>query len=374
MDKNLKKTLDICSKMCYNAIDLCEIVEILRSENGCPWDKEQTHMSVKSDFLEETCEVIEAIENDDKALLREELGDVLLQVVFHSQIATENGDFTFGDVCTGICRKLIERHPHVFGELELSDSDAVLKNWDKIKKDTKGQSYTDTLLAVPRTLPALMRAEKIGKRAARAGMDFADLESALLSLESEVAEFRAEVDAFRAMSVGAERDDIAIVADDVATGTDGSIGDGRADVIGKVDGSIGGGRADGIGKVDGSIGGDGIDRTDGNDATNEENLTGKNDGADKIDGNKPDKNDVSDGNKPKNNELENRMAEELGDVLFSAVNVARKSGFSAEELLGQAIKKFILRFEKVEMMAKSGGTPMEELGIATLDKFWKNAK
>ena len=157
----------------YSIDDLQEIVKLLRSENGCPWDKEQTHKSIKSDFIEEVCEAIEAIDLEDSDLLREELGDVLLQVVFHCQIERENGNFKFEDVCNEVCKKLIVRHPHVFGDVLVNNTDDVLKNWDSIKKETKGQeSYTDTLKSVAKSLPALMRAQKVGKRAMRAGMDF----------------------------------------------------------------------------------------------------------------------------------------------------------------------------------------------------------
>ncbi|MBR2315754.1 MAG: MazG family protein, partial [Clostridia bacterium] len=156
----------------YSIGDLLDIVRLLRSEGGCPWDREQTHESIRSDFLEETCEVLEAIDLKDTSLLREELGDVLLQVVFHTRIEEEQNNFTFDEVCDEVCKKLIIRHPHVFGEVVADTSDEVLKNWDSIKMETKGQeTYTDTLKSVANTLPALMRAQKVGKRAMRAGMD-----------------------------------------------------------------------------------------------------------------------------------------------------------------------------------------------------------
>lgn len=173
----------------YNINDLIEIVRLLRSENGCPWDKEQTHKSLKSDFIEEVCEAVEAIDLDDKALLREELGDVLLQVVFHCSIETDAGSFDFDDVCDEVCKKLIVRHPHVFGDTVVNSTDDVLRNWDRIKKEVKGQdTYTDTLKSVAKTLPALMRAQKIGKRAMRAGFDYASVQDAFKALESEKAE------------------------------------------------------------------------------------------------------------------------------------------------------------------------------------------
>ena len=142
----------------YRIGDLVDIVRLLRGEGGCPWDREQTHKSIKSDLIEETCEVIEAIDLEDKALLREELGDVLLQVVFHCRIEEETESFNFDDVCDEICKKLIIRHPHVFGDVTANTTDQVLKNWDAIKMETKGQEkYTDTLTSVAKSLPALMR-------------------------------------------------------------------------------------------------------------------------------------------------------------------------------------------------------------------------
>lgn len=157
----------------YSVDDLVEIVKILRSENGCPWDKVQTHKSIKKDFLEETYEVMEAIDCNSPDMMREELGDVLLQVAFHTVIENEQEHFNLEDVTTELCEKLIVRHPHVFGSVDADNVDTVLKNWDAIKKETKGQeSYTDTLESVPKNFPALMRAQKLGKRSFRARVDF----------------------------------------------------------------------------------------------------------------------------------------------------------------------------------------------------------
>lgn len=170
----------------YNIDDLLEIVKLLRSEGGCPWDREQTHKSIKSEFIEEACEAIEAIDLEDTDLLREELGDVLLQVVFHCRIEEEQDSFRFDDVCDEICKKLIVRHPHVFGDTIVNSTDDVLKNWDSIKKETKGQeTYTDTLNSVAKSLPALMRAQKVGKRAMRAGMDFRSAQDAMECITNE---------------------------------------------------------------------------------------------------------------------------------------------------------------------------------------------
>ncbi|MBQ8967727.1 nucleoside triphosphate pyrophosphohydrolase [Ruminococcus sp.] len=174
-----KKSVDeliaeLPKKQRYGIDDLVDLVTVLRDKDkGCPWDKVQTHSTIKKDFLEEVYEVMEAIDFDSPEMLREELGDVLLQVVFHVVLEEERGSFVLEDVITELCQKLIVRHPHVFGNTEADTVDKVLKNWDSIKKETKGQeSYTDTLKSVPRNFPALMRAQKLGKRAARAGVDF----------------------------------------------------------------------------------------------------------------------------------------------------------------------------------------------------------
>ncbi len=173
----------------YTIEDLLEIMRILRSPGGCPWDMEQTHVSIRKDFIEEVYEAVEAIDLDDTELLREELGDVLLQVAFHCQIETEKENFNFDDICDELCKKLIVRHPHVFGEVTVSDTGEVLKNWDSIKKQTKGQeTYTDTLESVAKSLPALMRAQKLGKRAMRAGMDFRSVDDAFECIKLETAE------------------------------------------------------------------------------------------------------------------------------------------------------------------------------------------
>lgn len=159
----------------YNLSDLLEIMELLRSENGCPWDKVQTHESIRTDLIEEAYEVCEGIDCNSPEMLREELGDLLLQIAFHSQIEKEQGNFTFDDVCNDICQKLVYRHPHVFGEVKVDGSDDVLKNWDALKKESKHQeTYADTLESVPKTFPALLRGEKVCKRAARAGLPISD--------------------------------------------------------------------------------------------------------------------------------------------------------------------------------------------------------
>ena len=159
----------------YDINDLLEIMKLLRAENGCPWDKVQTHESIRTDLIEETYEVCEGIDCGSSEMLREELGDLLLQIVFHAQIENEQSNFSFDDVCNDICQKLVYRHPHVFGEVKVNGSDDVLKNWDALKKESKHQdTYSDTLESVPKTFPALLRGEKVCKRAARAGLPIND--------------------------------------------------------------------------------------------------------------------------------------------------------------------------------------------------------
>lgn len=185
----------------YNIDDLLEIMSILRAPGGCPWDAEQSHESIKKDFIEETYEVIEAINKKDKVLLEEELGDVLLQVVFHAQIEKEQGSFDFGNVCDGICKKLIERHPHVFGEVKVNGTDDVLTNWDEIKRKSKGQkTQGSSMLKVPKELPALMRSQKIQSKAKKAGFDWDNADGAFEALESEIKELK------EAMKSGVKKD------------------------------------------------------------------------------------------------------------------------------------------------------------------------
>ncbi len=253
----------------YGIQDLLKIMEMLRAPGGCPWDREQTHESIRKNMIEETYEVVEAIDNQDPELLKEELGDVLLQVVFHSRMEQEAGRFDFDDVCDGICKKLIVRHPHVFGDVIADTSGEVLKNWDEIKKKTKGQkTNTEVLNSVPRVLPALMRSTKVQQKAARAGFDWPDVSGALQKLEEEIAELREAVES------------------------------GSSD----------------------------------------------------------------------------QYEEELGDVLFSAVNVSRFLHCDAEESLTKACDKFVRRFEGVEHKAMVQGKDMKELPLEQLDAFWDEVK
>ena len=173
----------------YDISDLRLIMKELRSEHGCPWDKAQDHKSIRMDVLEEAYEVMEAIDSGSSDALKEELGDLLLQVIFHSELESEQGTFDFDDVCDGICKKLIYRHPHVFGDLKADTPEEVLRNWDMLKSKSKNEEKaSDRLKSVPKLLPALMRAEKVGKRAANVGFDFESTEQVIVRLKEEIEE------------------------------------------------------------------------------------------------------------------------------------------------------------------------------------------
>ncbi len=253
----------------YGFDDLVMITHILRSPGGCPWDREQTHESIRRDFIEETYEVIEAINKQSPEMLCEELGDVLLQVTLHSEMESEKNVFDINDVCDGICKKLIERHPHVFGDVTVSSTGEVLTNWDAIKKNSKHQkTQTESMLSVPREFPALMRADKVQNKARKVGFDWENADGAFDKLSEEFKELK-------------------------------------------------------------------------------EALKGG------------DKSDIE---------------EEFGDLLFSAVNVARFIGCDSEECLTKATDKFISRFAVVEKLAKDRGIDMKNTDIEELDKLWETAK
>ncbi len=262
-----QNNMDFCIKERYQFEDLLKIMEILRSDNGCMWDREQDHHSIRRNFIEETYEVCEAIDNEDIALLKEELGDVLLQVVFHTRIEEERGHFDINDVADGICKKLIYRHPHIFGETQVSSTEEILNNWDDLKKKEKGQqSTTDTLNSVARSLPALIRAEKVQHKAAKVGFDWEEIQGALDKAAEELDEVRRAV------------------------------------------------------------------RGDGD------------------------------------------LQEEIGDLLFAAVNIARFSKIDPEGALNGTTEKFIRRFSYVERAANAQGRAMEDLTLREMDDLWNEGK
>lgn len=171
--RELKEKL--CGEERHNIESLAELVMILRSEEGCPWDREQDHHSIRSELIEETYEVIEAIDTENTDLLREELGDVLFEVFFHIQLEKEKGTFTLDDVVQGVVDKMIYRHPHVFGDVTVSGTGEVLDNWEALKVKEKSRlTLREQLEAVPKQYPSLLRAKKIAKKAAKGGFDFGD--------------------------------------------------------------------------------------------------------------------------------------------------------------------------------------------------------
>lgn len=248
---------------------LIGIMKTLRSENGCPWDREQTYKSLKRYFIEETYEYLEVVDLEDKERMCEELGDVLLQVVFHAEIASENGDFNIEDVINGICNKLIHRHPHVFGDVKAENSGEVLKNWEEIKKKEKGLAdQTSVLQDVPSNLPALMRSYKVQQKAAQVGFDWDNTSDVFAKIREEIDELEAEYK-------------------------------------------------------------------------------------------KKDKDAINN---------------ELGDVLFSVVNLARFLKVHPELALTHSTNKFISRFEYIEKKAAENGKNLNEMTLKEMDVLWEKAK
>ncbi len=186
---NVNEIQALLQKEHYGFEDLSAVMRILRSERGCPWDREQNHHSIRSALIEETYEVVEAIDRDDPVLLREELGDLLFQIFFHAQIETEEGRFGTAEIVDDICKKMIYRHPHVFGSVLVENSAEVLQNWEALKTEEKQRNtLADKLRAIPPMMPALMRASKVGKKAGRT-VD-ADKETLLSVLEKEIQNMR----------------------------------------------------------------------------------------------------------------------------------------------------------------------------------------
>ena len=193
----------------YNMDDLVAIIKVLRAPGGCPWDREQTHESIKKNFIEETYEVVEAINKQSTEMLREELGDVLLQIVLHSEMESENGNFTFDDVANDIVQKLVVRHPHVFGEVVANNTAEALNSWDAVKLKTKGQkNQTESMLSVPRELPALMRAQKIQHKAAKIGFDWDDVGGAVDKLYEEIDELKTAMEQGKRLDIEDEFGDV----------------------------------------------------------------------------------------------------------------------------------------------------------------------
>ena len=249
--------------------DLIKVIETLRGENGCPWDIEQTHESIKNQILEESYEVVEAIENNDIDGLIEELGDVLLHVVFHSVIGKEDGYFNISDIIEAITGKMIYRHPHVFGNEHRDSSEEVLKSWEELKtKEKQFETLTDEMKGVAKTLPSLIRASKVQKKAAKVGFDFNDVDEASKKIEEELKE-------------------------------------------------------------------------------------------------------ILDVYKTNNRE---KILEEVGDLLFACINVARLLKIDGEEALNSVINKFIQRFSFIETEVLKEGKKLTEVSVEDMNKLWEMAK
>jgi len=246
---------------------LQEIVARLRAPDGCPWDREQTHSSLRPLLVEECYEVLDAIERSDDANLREELGDVLLHIAMHAQMASERGAFSLEEVAITVCEKMIRRHPHVFGDKLAADSDAVLRQWDQIKRAEKGgvSGVLDNLTA---SLPALLKAQTAQKKASRVGFDWPDIEPVFAKFAEEIAEVREAI---------AEND-------------------------------------------------------------------------------------------------RSGLESEVGDLIFTAVNLARKLGVDAETALAGSTNRFISRFQGIERELHAEGRKVAETPLDELDRLWEKMK
>jgi tetrapyrrole methylase family protein/MazG family protein len=186
--------MNFTEKQNFDFNDLIEIMKFLRAPDGCPWDRVQTHESIRSNLIEETYEVVEAIDNKDSSLLKEELGDLLLQVVFHAEMSAEENEFDINDVVNDICKKLVVRHPHVFGDVKAENSEEALRSWDDVKMSTKSQKkQSEAMDSVSKALPSLMRAAKIQKKAAKVGFDWDSVEGPLSKIVEETEELKQAV-------------------------------------------------------------------------------------------------------------------------------------------------------------------------------------
>ncbi len=263
----LPKTTDDALDPSFTPLEqLLRIMARLRAPDGCPWDREQSHATLRQSVIEEAYEVAAAITADDQPNLREELGDLLLQVVFHSQMASERGEWDFDTVARGIVEKLVRRHPHVFGSENANDSAAVLVRWEEIKRAEKGIAPASALDGITDGLPSLMRAEKVQKKAAKVGFDWSELPPVIAKVREEIAEIE--------------------------------------DAIGDPD----------------------------------------------------------------------KLEDEVGDLLFAVVNLARKLKVDGEVALQRATDKFIARFQKVEVLAAARGLGLHDLTLAEMDVIWDEVK
>ena len=296
---------DLVDKDNYGFGDLLRVMDALLGPGGCPWDREQTHDSIKRYLIEEAYEVLEAVDAGDGAALCEELGDVLLQVVFHAHIAAS---FDMGDVIGGVCKKMISRHPHVFGDVVANTPDEVLTNWEAIKRREKGLSgHTESLRRVPSNLPALMRAYKVQQKARDAGFDWDSAGPVLEKVGEELGELGRAIDAAAASGGG-----------------DGAGG-----------GAGGGASGDDFDYRSRSGTGGGGEDSAGHGAS---------------------------------------VEDELGDLLFAAVNLSRFVDVHPELALTASTEKFIRRFSAMESMIAGDGRSMKDMRLDEMDKYWDKVK
>jgi nucleoside triphosphate diphosphatase len=196
---------------------LVDIMARLRAPGGCPWDREQTPESLRPYLLEEAYEVLDALDQAEPAAIREELGDLLLQIVFHSQLAAEAGHFTVADVAAGIADKLVRRHPHVFGDVTVRDAQDVVRNWTRLKAEERRQAGADGIfVGVPRALPALARAQQLGEKARHVGFDWPDSSGVLAKLREELAELEGAIASGDPGAIAHELGDLLLTATSVA--------------------------------------------------------------------------------------------------------------------------------------------------------------
>ena len=201
----------------HELYELEEIMRQLRSEDGCPWDREQTHESLASCLIEEAYEVKDAIIKNDEESLIDELGDVLLQIVFHATIGEEDGYFEFGDIVKTVCEKMVRRHPHVFGDISVSNADEVLANWQVIKDEEKAnKSISQSMQSVTYSLPSLLRAQKVQKKAADVGFDWESAEHAFEKVIEEVGELRNAISEGNQTAIREEFGDLLLILSNIA--------------------------------------------------------------------------------------------------------------------------------------------------------------
>ena len=292
---------------------LVAVMARLRSQEGCPWDQEQTHQSLRPYLLEEAYEVLEAIDAEDDEELCSELGDVLLQVVFHAQVATERDSFTIDDVCAAIVDKLVRRHPHVFGDVEVDDAEQVVVNWERIKRSERnGAEPGSTLDGVPRHLPALLRAQRIQDKASRIGFDWDHITGPLEKVAEEFEELRQE---WKRHAVE-ETEKSGQSSDEQRGQTSNELPSQNEQPSQSIS----------------------IEQSNQSTISNQSTTI------------------------------------EYGDLLFALVNTARFLKVSPEDALRMAVDKFERRFRLVEKAFRDNGRDLDDASLEEMDRVWEEVK